>query len=123
MKKTLLTVALLVVAMASLSACSAGDLSKVGDEFMTALKNGDYAAAYALCGPDLQQEVGSAEGLQAAIPVALSEWSFSSISQSNDSGTLQGTAQGPDGAYDLTLVLQKVGDVWKIAGYNSTQAP
>ena len=123
MKRTLVTSVVLVLMMASLAACSGGDINEAANGFMTALANGDYAAAYDLSGPQLQAEIGSAEGLQAAIPGALSEWKFNSISQDNNTATMDGTGTGPDGTYTVSLYLVRVGDAWKVEGYSAELAP
>lgn len=124
MKKTLVTSVVLVLMMASLAACSGGDINEAANAFMTAVANGDYAAAYDLTGPQLQAEIGSAEGLQTALPGALSEWKFNSISQDNNTATMDGTGTGPDGkAYAVSVYLVNVDDAWKVEGYSAELAP
>lgn len=124
MKRTLVTSVVLVLMMASLAACSGGDINEAANAFMTALDDGDYAAAYDLTGPQLQAEIGSAEGLQAALPGALSEWKFNSISQDNNTATMDGTGTGPDGkAYAVSVYLVNVDDAWKVEGYSAELAP
>ena len=92
------------------------------ESFMTALKNGDYAQAYALCAPSLQQEVGTPRGLQVAITNAKAQpkqWTFTSRNVSGDEGQLDGTAtfaSGREGT--VRIVVQKVGNEWKVSGYN-----
>ena len=122
MKKAIRTAAVLVIAMAALSACGAGDANKAADDFMTALKGGDYEAAFDLLSPGLQQEIGNAEGLQAAIPGAMSEWSFTSFNIENNTATIQGTGQGPDGLYNVGVVLGNANGEWKVTGYEATSA-
>ena len=124
MKRTLVTIGVLVLITASLAACAGGDINDAAQAFMTALSIKDYAAAFDLSGPQLQGQVGSAEGLQAALPGTLSDWKFNSISQDNNTGTMEGTATGPDGnTYTLSLYFEKVGDTWKVEGYAADLAP
>jgi len=123
-KKILMTIGVLVLMLAGLSACAGGDINDAAQAFMTALSIKDYAAAFDLSGPQLQAQVGSAEGLQAALPGTLSDWKFNSISQDNNTGTMEGTATGPDGnTYTLSLYFEKVGDTWKVEGYAADLAP
>jgi len=122
MKKALLTAGVLVIVMAALSACGVGDANKTADDFMTALQGGNYEAAYGLLTPALQQELGDAEGLQAAIPGTMSEWSFTDFSIENNTAAIQGTGQGPDGTYLLGVVLENADGEWRVAGYEATSA-
>ena len=123
MKKALLTLGVLVLLTASLAACAGGDINDAAQAFMTAMAGGDYAAAYDLSGPQLQGEVGSAQGLQAAIPGSLADWKFNSISQENNTATMAGTGTGPDGlSYTVSLYLEKVGEAWKVEGYSADLA-
>ena len=123
MKKTVLTLGVLVLVMASLTACAGGAIDDAANAFMTALANEDYAAAFDLSGPQLQAEVGSAEGLAAAIPGGLSEWTFTSINQENNTATMQGTGTRDGDTYNVGLYLEKVGDTWKVEGYSAELAP
>ena len=89
MKKILMTIGVLVLMLAGLSACAGGDINDAAQAFMTALSIKDYAAAFDLSGPQLQAQVGGAEGLEAALPGTLSDWKFDSISQENNTGTME----------------------------------
>lgn len=124
MKRILVIVGVFVLMLASLTACAGGAINDAAQAFMTAVANGDYATAFELSGPQLQAEVGSVEGLQAALPGAMTEWKFDSISQDNNTGTMAGTGTGPDGlSYTVSLYLEKVEDVWKVEGYAADLAP
>jgi len=124
MKRTLVVIGVLVLITASLAACAGGDINDAAQAFMTALSIKDYAAAFDLSGPQLQAQIGSAEGLQAALPGTLSDWKFDSISQENSTGTMEGTGTGPDGeSYTVSLYFEKVGDAWKVEGYAADLAP
>jgi len=123
-KKILLTIGVLVLMLAGLSACAGGDINDAAQAFMNALSIKDYAAAFDLSGPQLRAQVDSAEGLQAALPGTLSDWKLNSISQDNNTGTMEGTGTGPDGnTYTLSLYFEKVGDTWKVEGYAADLAP
>jgi len=93
----------------------------VGENFMTALKNGDYAGAYNLCSPALQKELGSPQGLETRIKngrVQPTQWSLTSRNVSNDQGQLDGSVTftgNREGT--VLLVLAQVGNDWKIAGF------
>lgn len=124
MKKTLVTFGGFVLLMASLTACAGGDINDAAQAFMTAAANGDYATVFDLSGPQLQADVGSVEGLQAALPGALTDWKFDSISQDNNTATMAGTGTGPDGlSYTVSLYFEKVGDAWKVEGYAADLVP
>ncbi|MBI3914645.1 MAG: hypothetical protein HY327_10740 [Chloroflexi bacterium] len=94
----------------------------VGDAFMTALKNGDYDAAYNLCAPSLQQELKSARNLETLVKngkVQPTEWTFASRDISGDSGQLDGTVKftgNREGT--VRVVLAQVGGAWKVTGFN-----
>ena len=123
MKRTVVTLGTLIFIMASLTACAGGAIDDAANAYMTALANGDYATAFGLSGPQLQAEVGSAEGLAAALPGGLTEWSFTSISQENNTATMQGTGTLAGDTYNVGLYLEKVGDTWKVEGYSAELAP
>jgi hypothetical protein len=90
-----------------------------GDNFMTALKTGDYAQAYALCTPDLQKELGSVAGTAALVQGHQpANWNWSSRSVRNGAGYLDGSltyANGRTGT--VHLVLNQVGKDWKIVSF------
>ena len=88
-----------------------------GNEFMQALKDEDYEKAYDLCAPNIQEELGSVEGLQDFIESAErqpEEWKFSSREVNNDVADLSGPATFRFGEATLTLQLTKLGDNWKV---------
>jgi hypothetical protein len=91
----------------------------VGDDFMTALKTGDYAHAYALCSPDLQEELGSASALGTmAQGYQPAQWNWSSRSIRNGVGRLDGSftyVGGKSGTAHLTLA--SVDNGWRITSF------
>lgn len=96
-------------------------VADLGEKFMQSLKSGDYATAYALCHPSLQQKLGSAQGLQRLVEngkARPSSWSFSSRNIESDQGHMEGTVtmQGGDGT--VSLDFAKSGNDWKIIGFD-----
>lgn len=100
-------------------------LATTGDNFMDALKTSNYSQAYTLCSPSLQQELGSAEGLQTMIAENKRQptsWSWSNRSINNNDGSLSGSvtfANGQTGNVELALTYSS--NQWKIAGFNLTE--
>ncbi len=93
-------------------------IANVGDAYMTALRDGDYAKAFSLSDPSLQQEVKDAGGLQTALgSKQVATWSLTSRNISNNQGSLSGTTTyktGESGTVDIALT--QVGNDWKVAG-------
>jgi len=96
----------------------------VGVEFMTAIQKDDYTKAYALCAPTLQSELGSPAGLSKLISnnnAQPASWSFSNTNLNNDRLELGGTATFTSGkSGTVSLVIDKVGNDWKVAGFKLT---
>ena len=124
----LLVSALLALLFASgCGAVDAGkDLADQGNAFMTALKDGDFQAAYDQMTPELQQEIGSVTDLQnmivdnAATPT---KWSLSSVNMSTEEGLNKGTlegsvdyADGKSGTVNLEYVQQD--GAWKMLSFS-----
>lgn len=125
-------IALVVLAL-TISGCgalkTAQAFTKVGNDFMTALRDGNYETAYSLLHPDLQKVIGAAADLQkgcednAAQP---KDWSFSSVNTTTDAdkattAKLEGNVTYQDGKTGVvTLELVQDGDVWKIISFNLT---
>jgi hypothetical protein len=92
-----------------------------GESFMTALKNGNYADAYALCSPALQRSLVNTQGLQRMVQSGKAQptqWSFNSRKIDSDVATLTGDATLTSGAGTVRLTLVKVGDAWKIDAFS-----
>ncbi len=88
-----------------------------GNEFMQALKDENYEFAFDLCAPNIQEELGSAEGLQEFIESAdrqPEKWKFTSRSMENDMADLSGPATFRFGEATLTLQLTRIDDSWKV---------
>jgi len=124
----LMTSALLALIFASgCGAVDAGkDLADQGSAFMTALKDGNFQAAYDQMTPELQQEIGSVEALQSMIvdnAATPSDWSFSGVNMSTEEGVNTGTldgsvnyADGKTGTVNLEYVQQD--DAWKMLSFS-----
>ena len=112
----------IIVAAVALGFGATQPAATAGENFMTALKNGDVAGAYNLCTPALQRELGSAQGMQTRITngrVQPTQWSFSSRNINNDTAQLDGTVTFTGNREgNVTLVLAQVGGEWKISGFN-----
>lgn len=94
-------------------------VSDVGESFMNALKNGNYAGAYALCSPALQKSLVNAQGLQRSIESGKArptQWSFNSRNVNADVATLSGDATLTGSAGTVRLSLVKVNGAWKVTG-------
>ncbi len=94
----------------------------VGDSFMGALRDGNYAKAFELCSEDLQKELDSAASLETRIKdgnVEVVDWHLTSRSVTNDQAELSGdvTFTG-DRTGTVSLVAQKIGSDWRIAGFH-----
>jgi hypothetical protein len=94
----------------------------VGDEFLTALRDSDYQAAYNLAAPTLQSELRNADALRVRITerrLTPQSWSFNSRSIDNNVGRASGTvtyADGREGTVNLNFIND--GNAWKISGFN-----
>ena len=90
-----------------------------GDNFMAALKQGDFPRAYALATPELQRELGSPDdfaGLAGRGRPA--DWGWSSRSIRNSTGRVSGAYTALDGRRGRAeLVLRKVDGAWRITAF------
>ncbi len=100
-------------ASVALAACGLTEPSKLGTAFMTDLKTANYADAYALVTPSLQQKFGgSAQAMQAQVHAhgqTPTEWDFNNVNVSNGVARLHGSATfegGVKGAVDMEIVKQ-----------------
>ena len=93
-----------------------------GDAFLTAVQTGHDAAAYALCTPALQQQLGGAPGLTRLVAAARpGHWAWSSRALRNGLGLLDGAVTFADGrAGTVHLTLQQVAGAWRVAALNLT---
>lgn len=109
-------VAFVAILFFGLSALTQPVVSR-GDAFLSALQTGNYDAAYALCTPALQGQLGGAAGLAAlARPAPLVRWNWTNRSVRNGTATLDGDLTYADGtAGPVHLGLQQVAGAWTIA--------
>jgi hypothetical protein len=91
----------------------------VGDKFMTELKAGDFAQAYALFTPELQQQIGGVNGLAGLVGENRPrDWSWSSKSIRNGVGTLDGGFTYVDGRKGTARVtMREVDGRWRIVSF------
>lgn len=89
------------------------------DTFMTALKDGNFEAAYAMGTTPLQGELGSAQRLGAMFAtVRPAAWSWSNRSIRNGAGTVSGSVTYTGGHQGTVIIfLLPEGDDWKISGF------
>jgi hypothetical protein len=93
------------------------------NDFMTALKDGNYNTAYGLLTPSVQSEIGgNADALRQTIEsnnVRPVSWNFTSFNVSGGTGEVSGsvtfTGNRPGTG---SLVLAQEGNQWKVAGFN-----
>lgn len=95
----------------------------VGEEFMTALKDGDYQKAFSLCSPALQRELGgNATGLERLIKngrVEPTTWTFTSRDVEGDTAELNGSASFTGNRKGTVRVtLGQDGGKWRVIGFN-----
>lgn len=130
MKKILILVVgvLLVACIGIIAVAAIGGLgitqpaANTAEAFMNALQQGNYAAAYALCAPALQQELGSADALQTMIEnaqVKPTKWAFNSREVSNNQGEVKGSVTF-DGnrAGVVRVTLENNGGTWQVIGFD-----
>ena len=96
-----------------------GPVVTAGDTFMGALRDGNYAQAYAEAAPELRQALGSAGRLGAtAADYRPTSWSWSQRSVRNGPGYLSGSASwrsGNAGTAELRLV--EVDGQWRVTAF------
>jgi hypothetical protein len=124
MKKRFLAALIVgLVLMLSLSACGAvSDMTTVGDAgkaFMAAMEKQDATAAWNMMVPELQTDIGTFESWNEYVNTfQFTESKFNSTSIENGTGYLEGTAKVDADTYNISLVLDKVDEVWMLSGIN-----
>jgi hypothetical protein len=123
MKKKLALVSILMIGSILLGACTvAKDLSvvaKLGNEFMTGLRDSQYEQTWNMLAPSLQTELGTYEAwVNFATPRTFDKWSFSNTKVENNQAQIDGECSLGSDAYTLTLIMDKINEVWKISGIN-----
>lgn len=89
------------------------------DGFMTALKEGNFEAAYAMATTPLQTELGGAQRIGVMFATARPvTWSWASRSIRNGAGTVSGSVTYASGHQGTVIIfLLPEGDDWKISGF------
>ena len=99
-------------------------VSATGEEFLQALKDSDYDAAYALLNLDVQDELGTPEALELLFPPeSIDTWEYETDSITTTTGeagvAMTGTITMSDGSeVEMLLILISVNGVDQIAGYS-----
>ncbi len=95
-------------------------LADAGDAFMAALRDERYAAAFELCTPALQREVGSPQGLERRARsgnLRPTSWLFHRRKVNLGTGRLEGKAAlAGGGSAQVRLLFDQVGGDWKVSG-------
>jgi hypothetical protein len=114
----LIGLSVVLIMVFSLSACSSlGDVSDLGNQFMSALSTGDNAASYQMLHPEIHTEVGGEAGWAEWTSIRnFEKWKFTSTSIDNTTAELQGTAELTGETYDVVLIFDQVDDTWLITG-------
>ena len=91
-------------------------VADASDAYLEALKQGDYATAYELSAPNVQEELGSAEGLQRFVTennFHPQSWNFNNRSVENNTGSLIGTVTLQNGVVvDTEMDFRKIDGEW-----------
>ncbi len=124
MKKRILAIPIIIVTLVfSLTACGVvNDLKAVGDTgkaFMSALETGDNATSWSLLAPNIQDEVGSESAWAEWTSIRnFPKWSFYNTEVNGNSAQMDGTAELDNYEYAVTLIFEKIDEVWLITGIN-----
>ena len=100
------------------------DVSATGEEFLQALKDADYDAAYDLLTPDVQEELGNPEALSFLFPPdSIDSWEYEADIVNPTSDTtgvaMTGTISMTDGSeVEMMLILVDVDGENLIEGYS-----
>jgi hypothetical protein len=97
--------------------------SAVGDAanaFMVALRENDPDAAFALMSESLQDEIGNAENIYAALNGRTpQDWQFNSFSVRNNVGTVTGSVTFTDGSERVVRIrLDTYEGQWWVSGFS-----
>lgn len=108
-------VAILLLVLSSLTQ----PVVTAGDAFMADLKNGDYSLVYALCTPELQQELGDVPGVTALVQgYQPAQWNWINRSVRNGVGFLDGSLTYTSSKKGkVHLVLHQVSNEWRISNF------
>jgi hypothetical protein len=136
MRKALLSIVVLLLLSLPLAGCGLiqdfQSVQSVADEFMTALKDREYPAAFDLFSTDLREEVGSPANLGDLAEtngILPQKWNYTNTEISTEDGQTIGSVEGTvtyvdGGEGNLEIYVLKVEAatvVWKIIGFNLTR--
>lgn len=136
MRKALLGIVVVLLLSLPLAACGLTEdfqsVRSLAEEFMVALKEGNYPAAFNLFAMDLREEVGSAAtlgDLAEANGIVPETWNLTNTEISTEDGQTIGSVEGTvtyadGGEGNLEIYMLKVEaatTVWKIVGFNLTR--
>ena len=101
------------------------DIANASDEYLEALKQGDYQTAYDLSAPNVQNELGGVEGLQQFVNQTgfmPDSWNFNNRSIENNTGQLIGVVTLQNGTIvNTTMNFQKIDGDWRVTGLDFSQ--
>jgi len=96
--------------------------------FVQTLQSGNWTAAYALCTPTLQRQLGNPAALGQAIAAAKSQpasaltvGDVSPINSSDTSASVNGTARFNNKTGAVLIDLERIGTDWKVNGFSLNQ--
>ena len=102
------------------------DAASTGEQFLQALADGDFATAYDLCTPELQQELGEADQLAATFGpggLQIESWNYETQSVTLEDGR-SGFALVGDVTFSggktgsLSVALVYVDEAFRVAGFS-----
>jgi hypothetical protein len=97
-------------------------ITAAGDHFLAALRDGDFALAYAQCVPTLQEELGDAQQLARQVqPTRPATWQIALLREDSGAAEVTGQATLANGrTAQIRLGLEQRGDIWKIDHFEIT---
>jgi hypothetical protein len=115
-------VTVLLIAILALVGLLTQPVATAGDNFMAALQKGNYAEAYALCAPELQEEVNGASGIATRLQnYRPAQWTWTSRSIRNGVGRVEGSFTQTNGkGGGVRLIFNQVGGVWLVSSFQFT---
>jgi hypothetical protein len=113
----------LVVVLGGVILSATQGIADASDDYLEALKQGDYATAYDLSAPVLQADFGSVEGVQSFVAqnnFVPESWNFNNRSVVNNTGTLIGTITLQNGTVlDAEMYFQEIDGDWLVTGFDT----
>src|SRR5689334_7275174 len=112
----LVLVALILGGMVLLGTLFTQPITTAGDRFLAALRDGDFAQAYAQCVPTLQEELGDPQQLARQVQTTRpATWKLDLPREDSGAAEMTGQTTLANGrAAQIRLGLEQRGDVWQI---------